>query len=271
VKRSLLYQVGGPDGVDFETLVVEVALAEELGIDTVWCFPSTGDDGTFGGSAPEIWLGGLATRTRSVRLGWGVADCLPPERPPIRIAEQAASLDLSCEGRLDVAMLPDGELDSVAGDWQEGYRMLVDMWDAPTFSWGSERSLVRPIDVVPKPAQKPHPPLWLAGWSAEHARAAGRGGLGYLDVSGANDDMLEIGRDAYAEGRAECEPEDLVCVGAFAAVGDLEPGESGAERLAAWESLSIDQAILRAGPLSGGHEDAVRRIRALTDAGDEVH
>ena len=149
--------------------------------------------------------------------------------------------------------------------------MLVDMWDGATFSWGSERFEVRPIDVVPKPEQRPHPPLWLAGWSSTHARAAGRGGLGYLDVSGAEDAMLEVARDAYAEGRAECAPEDLVSVSVFAAVADLEPDAAGGERLAAWEEMSIDHAVLRAGPLSGGHEEAMRRIRALTDAAPEVH
>ena len=101
-----------------------------------------------------------------------LSELLPPERPPMRVAEQGASLDLASEGRLEVALLPEGELSE---DWAEGYRMIVDMWDAPTFSWGSERFEVRPIDVVPKPHQKPHPALWLVGWSDDHARAAGRG------------------------------------------------------------------------------------------------
>lgn len=271
MKRSLLYQVGGPEGADFETLGREVALAEELGVDTVWCFPTTAEDGSFAGSAPVIWLAGLASRTERVRLGWGVAGQVPPARPPLRVAEQAATLDLASAGRLDVALLPEALLEEDGTDWQEGYRMLVDMWDAPSFSWGSPRFEVRPVDVVPKPLQRPHPPLWLAGWSVAHARAAGRGGLGYLDVSGAEDDRLEVHRDAYGEGRAEAEPEDLVCVHAFGALGDLEPGEAGAERLAAWEALSIDHAILRAGPLPGGHADAVERIRALTVGASDVH
>ena len=268
MKRSLLYQVGGSDGTDFEVLAEEVVLAEELGVDTVWCFPSSGDDGSFRGTAPEIWLAGLAERTSRVRLGWGLGGMLPPERPPMRVAEQGATLDLASGGRLEVALLPEGALE---GEWDEGYRMLVDMWDAPTFSWGSERFEVRPIDVVPKPQQKPHPPLWLVGWSDDHARAAGRGGLGYLDVSGANDEAVEIHRDAYAEGRAEANPEDLVSVHAFGVLGDFEPGDDAAERLGRWAELQVDHAILRAGPLEGGGEEARQRIRAFTDGAAGVH
>ena len=268
MKRSLLYQVGGPDGADFETLASEVALAEELGVDTVWCFPSSGDDGSFRASAPEIWLAGLAERTSRVRLGWGIGELLPPERPPMRVAEQAASLDLASEGRLEIALLPSGDLGK---GWQEGYRMLVDMWDEPTFSWGSDRFTVRPIDVVPKPHQKPHPAITLVGWSDDHARAAGRGGLGYLDVSGANDEAIEIHRDAYAEGRTEASPEDLVSVDAFAVMADFEPGDEASERIARWEDLRVDQAILRAGPLDGGTEEARRRIRAFAGGAADVH
>lgn len=268
MKRSLLYQVGGPDGPDFETLAAEVVLAEGLGVDTVWCFPSIGDDGSFRGSAPEIWLAALAERTRRVRLGWGIGELLPPERPPMRVAEQGASLDLASEGRLEVALLPEGELSE---DWAEGYRMIVDMWDAPTFSWGSERFEVRPIDVVPKPHQKPHPALWLVGWSDDHARAAGRGGMAYLDVSGVDDEAIEIHRDAYAEGRGEASPEDLVSVRNFAALGDFPPGDESNERLARWEALQVDHAILRAGPVNGGTEEVRKRIRAFTDGARDVH
>ncbi len=268
MKRSLLYQVGGSDGADFETLAAEVVLAEELGVDTVWCLPASGEDGSFRGTAPEIWIAGLAERTSRVRLGWGVAGLLPPDRPPMRVAEQGATLDLASEGRLEVALVAEGEL---SGAWEEGYRMLVDMWDEPTFSWGSERFEVRPIDVVPKPQQKPHPPLWLVGWCDDHARAAGRGGLGYLDVSGAPDEAVEIHRDAYAEGRAEVAPEDLVSGHAFGVLGDFESGEAARARLARWEELQIDHALLRAGPLEGGTDEARRRIRAFTDGAADLH
>ena len=92
MKRSLLYQMGSMETLDFETLVKEVQLAEKLGIDTVWCFPAAGGDGDFRDSAPSIWLSALASRTERIRLGWGLAGMTPPGNPPMRMAEQAASM-----------------------------------------------------------------------------------------------------------------------------------------------------------------------------------
>lgn len=267
MKRSVLRQLGGDDAVDFEALAEEAALAEELGLEAYWCFPALGEDGSFRGQAPAVWLAGLAPRTRRLRLGWGVGELLPPERPPLRVGEQAATLDVASEGRLDVALIPAAA--TLAEDWAEGLRMLVDMWDAPSFSWTSARFSVHPVDVVPKPVQKPHPPLRLAGWHVEHARAAGRGGLGYLDLSGAPDDALEVHRDAYAEARAEAEPLDLVSPHVFAVAADLAPDDAGRGRLRAWEELGVDEAIVRIGPLPGGHADARDRLRFLGDGAAE--
>jgi alkanesulfonate monooxygenase SsuD/methylene tetrahydromethanopterin reductase-like flavin-dependent oxidoreductase (luciferase family) len=189
----------------------------------------------------------------------------------MRVAEQVASIDQASGGRLEVGLLPTAELVG-EGDlgWQEGFRMLVEMWDEPTFSWTSPRFTVRPVDVVPKPAQHPHPAIWLVGWSVEHAIAAGLGGLGYLDVSGADVDMLEVHRDAYSESRAGIDPNDLVSTHTFGVAGDLEDGEEGADQLAAWEALGVDHAIARAGPLDGGHDESISLIRNLTSAATDV-
>ncbi len=273
MRRSILFQVGGDDAPGLEALVEQVRLAEQLGLDAVWCFPVAGETGRLDGSAPEIWLAVLAEHTQRIGLGWGRAGLLPAQRPPLRVAEQAASLDVASDGRLELALLPDAayltDSASPSGDetdWQEGYRMLVGMWEAGPFAWRSARFGLGPIDVVPKPVQRPHPPLWLAGWSDEHARAAGRGGLGYLDVSGAADDGLEVALDAYRGGRGEAEPEDLVSVEAFAVVADLVPGEAAQERLAAWEALGVDQAIARVGPAEGRRDATPATIRFLAGA-----
>jgi alkanesulfonate monooxygenase SsuD/methylene tetrahydromethanopterin reductase-like flavin-dependent oxidoreductase (luciferase family) len=263
VKRSLFYQIGGEAGVDFERLSGEVLLAEALGFESVWLFPALSQERGFGGQAPEIWLGGLAARTERIRLGWGVAGQTPPLRPPIRVAEQGASLDLASAGRLEVALLPEGAPAWEETDWQEGYRMWVDMWDGPTFSWTSPRFEVRPIDVLPKPVQKPHPPLWLAGWDLDHARAAGAGGLGFLDLSGGALDRLEVHRDAYAEARSACDPNELVSGSAFAVAGEFEPDPDGQAQLAALEDLGVDQVVVRASMSEWGPEKSLERIRSF--------
>jgi len=199
----------------------------------------------------------------------------PPERAPIGLAEQAACLDLACEGRLDLAFLPTGELADVAprvaSGWDEGIRMLVEMWDAPSFSWRSPRFDLKPIDVLPKPVQKPHPPLWLVGWQADHAARAGAHGLGFLDVSGGSDETLELHRSRYREARSGADVHDLVCESAFAAALELPAEGLGSpdslvRRLAGWENIGIDQAVARIDWPDRGHEQSMSSIRLLADA-----
>jgi alkanesulfonate monooxygenase SsuD/methylene tetrahydromethanopterin reductase-like flavin-dependent oxidoreductase (luciferase family) len=264
VKRSLLYQVGSSEQLPFEAVFEQAELAESSGLEAIWCFPSAGAAGDFRESAPAIWLAALARRTERIRLGWGLAAMTPPVDPPIRIAEQAASLDLASRGRLELGLVPDGELRmDDSAPWDEGVRMLVDMWDAPAFSWTSPRFDVKPVDVLPKPVQRPHPPLWLAGWSPEHAVRAGEAGFAFLDLSGATDEFLAQHFEAYTEARSGADPNDLVSVALFAVAADLDPGDQATKRLARWEKLGIDQAVLRAGPIEGGHAQALERIRFL--------
>jgi alkanesulfonate monooxygenase SsuD/methylene tetrahydromethanopterin reductase-like flavin-dependent oxidoreductase (luciferase family) len=275
LQRSLLYQLGHREAAHLDQLVDEVLLAEQLAFESVWCLPALGEAGDFGLGAPEIWLAALAGCTKRIRLGWGLARVAPPRRAPIRSAEQGASLDLASKGRLDLALLPDlpdTEVeDDAAEPWDEGLRMLVEMWDRPTFSWTSKRFEIPPIDVLPKPVQSPHPPIWLVGWSLEHARQAGSAGLGLLDVSGGSDERLEMHRDAYVMSRSEADPNHLVCVSAFAAALDLETASEAAGRLASWEALGFDQAILRLAPLEDGFDATRAKIRLFASDSLNVH
>ncbi|MHA7840227.1 MAG: LLM class flavin-dependent oxidoreductase, partial [bacterium] len=247
-------------------------LAADLGLHAVRCLPSLDDAGRFEPSAPELWLAALASGTERIRLVWGLAGLLPPERPPIHVAEQGASIDLASQGRLELALLPESAPLVEAGSaeaaaWDEGVRMLVAMWDVPAFSWRSARFAVEPVDIVPKPVQRPHPPLWLAGWRADQAARAGRGGLGFLDVSGAPDEALAMHRAAYLEARAESDSRHLVCESAFAAALDVSDAGREMRRLAEWESMGIDQAVVRIGTFEGGHREALRQIRGLARDG----
>ncbi len=272
MQRSLLYQFGHREAGHLDQVVEEVLLAEQLGFESVWCLPAVGEAGDFGLGAPEIWLAALAGCTKRIRLGWGLASMAPPRLAPIRSAEQGASLDLASKGRLDLALLPDATVEVDAAEpWDEGLRMLVEMWDRPTFSWTSTRFEVPPVDVLPKPVQNPHPPIWLVGWSLEHAQRAGSAGLGLLDVSGGSDERLETHRDAYVVSRSEADPNDLVCVSAFAAALDLEAVPEAAGRLAGWEALGFDQAILRLAPLEDGFDATRAKIRLFGSDSLSLH
>ncbi len=272
MRRAILYQLEAEGSGSLEGLVEEVRLAEQLGIDGAWCLPGAGESGDWRLGAPVVWLAALADRTHRIRLGWGLAGLLPPTRPPIRIAEQAASLDLASAGRLDVAFLPGvGHALQHEPDWDEGVRMLVDMWAAPRFSWTSERFEVPPVDVVPKPRQQPHPRLWMIGWSAEHARLAGGLGLALLDVSGGQDEQLEGQRAAYLAAWEESEAIDRVGEAFFAAALDGEGDGEALARLRVWEDLGFDQAVLRLALAEGDGERRRDLIRSLESGSVALH
>ncbi len=297
MERGLFYQIGPLTPSRFEELAREVSLAEALGLERVWCLPMTDEAGGWQGGAPEIGLAGLASVTKSIRLGWGMPGIWPPRVAPVRQAEQAAILDGASGGRLDLAVLSalgvaelgddlDADAstdamsdalaeaagdaaDEIAGCADEGIRMCVDMWAPATFSWTSARFSVPPIDVVPKPVQRPHPPLWLVGWSAAHAGEAGRAGMGFLDVSGGGHEVWNAHRECSVTARRGARAEDLVCTSAFAVAVEL-PDERvadgrGARAARDWlddlEAIGIDQVVFRAGPDGGGHEETCRRIR----------
>lgn len=305
MERALFYALGAASPARFAELERETRLAEELGLAAIWCLPETGPSGEALGGAPAVWLAALAGSTRRIRLGWGVSGLWPAKVAPVREAEQAATLDVASQGRLDLALIPDGgggteaatetdvdadadahagaDSEAGAGDERvavdEGARMLVGMWTAETFAWDSARFAVPPIAVVPRPRQRPHPPLWLAGWRADHAMEAGRAGLGFLDLSGGEGAVWQAHRACHGEARALADVEHLANVGVFAVAVDLpEASEVAAEArtgragpgarawLADFEAAGFDAVVLRAGPLDGGHDEACRRIEWLAGA-----
>jgi alkanesulfonate monooxygenase SsuD/methylene tetrahydromethanopterin reductase-like flavin-dependent oxidoreductase (luciferase family) len=260
-----------------------VQLAEALGLDGVFCLPELDGGGCYAEAAPEVWLSALAARTRRLRLGWGLASLLPPREPPLRTAEQAAALDLASHGRLEVVLLPDradfAEADGQAA-WDEGLEMLAAMWRPEAFCWQSPRFSIEPVEVVPKPLQRPHPPLWLAGWQARHAVLAGEARLGFLDVSGAGDEGLEVHRTAFLESAtraAERTPRARAAEGAsdalpeFAVATELDPGAESAARLEGWQALGFDHALVRIAGSPDAADAAAERIRFLAETDARVH
>lgn len=281
MERGLFYALGAASPMRFAELERETRLAESLGLASIWALPETGLEGEAGGGAPAVWLAGLAGATERIRLGWGVPGLWPARVAPVREAEQAATLDVASGGRLELALLPDlaASRDDAITSIAEGARMLVGMWAAETFAWESPRFAVPEIDVVPKPVQRPHPPLWLAGWNGEQATAAGHAGLGFLDLSGGGPAVWQGHRACYFEGRAEAEAGLLANVGVFAVAVDLpddseiateaRTGRAGAGIrgwLEGFEAAGFDAVVLRAGPLEGGHDETCRRIEWLAGA-----
>lgn len=135
-----------------------------------------------------VLLAALAAGTRTIRLGTSIL--LSPLYNPIAVAEAAAMVDVISNGRLILGLglgyqprdfehfgVPFGQRLS---RFEEGIAVIRAAWGPERFSFAGKRYQLSDVSVYPKPVQAPSPPLWLAAWSAEGARRAGRLGDAYV-------------------------------------------------------------------------------------------
>ncbi|MEY2568751.1 MAG: hypothetical protein QOE35_3280 [Actinomycetota bacterium] len=197
MKFGLLYEMEMPAEMGaseydiFWQAIEQTKLAEQVGFDYVWAVEHHFLEGFSHSSAPEIFLATVAQHTSTIRIGHGVCLMPIPFNHPARIAERTATLDIYTNGRLDVGtgrsitMEELGGFDISPDDskpmWDEAVRMLPKMWTEHEFP-GFEGKYVKmpPRVVVPKPLQKPHPPMWMACTSPPSFVTAGEYGLGVL-------------------------------------------------------------------------------------------
>ena len=194
---------------DFNTIGLAQKV-EELGFESLWApehgivpidfkvAPATGQQGGIpkfyseGGINqiidPLLFLAGAATVTKKVKLGTGI--CLVPERNPIRLAKEVASLDRISNGRF---------LFGVGAGWLKGESEILGV-DFP-FRWKQTREYIDamkelcttdisefhgkyidfpPLICDPKPVQKPHPPIFVGGELGAAARRIANYGDGWL-------------------------------------------------------------------------------------------
>ena len=131
----------------------------------------------------------LAMRTTTLRLGSAVI--VLPWHNPVLLAEQAATVDLLSEGRLDLGVgkgYRSGEfagfhipMDEATERFDEAIEVIRKAWTSPgRFSHQGARWRYDDIVVEPQPLQTPHPPLWLAAGSPDSIRRAAREGYNLL-------------------------------------------------------------------------------------------
>jgi len=196
--------------------VEQVEVADEVGFDQVWEVEHHFLEEYSHSPAPEVFLSYCAARTSRIRLGHGIALMLPPVNHPARVAERAATLDILSDGRLEMGTGRSAtwtelggfrcEPDHTKEMWDECTRAIVKMWGTENFSWSGKHFAMPPRNIIPKPLQKPHPPLWVAVQSPETAVQAGERGMGMLGVTlGAPLDYQQMVKD-YRRAIRTCEP-----------------------------------------------------------------
>jgi len=172
----------------------QVELADRVGFDYVWEVEHHFLEEYSHSSAPEVFLAAAAMRTERIRLGHGIVQIPPPVNHPARVAERVATLDLVSDGRLDFGTgesSSGAELGGFLVDrtlkremWEDAMDAIVRMFvEEPFAGWDSRFFQMPPRNVVPKPLQRPHPPLWVACSRRETIHFAARNGIGALSFS----------------------------------------------------------------------------------------
>jgi alkanesulfonate monooxygenase SsuD/methylene tetrahydromethanopterin reductase-like flavin-dependent oxidoreductase (luciferase family) len=198
VKFGIFYEHQLPrpweDGAEYRLIqdaLDQIELADSLGIDYVWEVEHHFLEEYSHSSAPEVFLAAASQRTKRIRLGHGIVQTPPPFNHPARVAERVAMLDLVSGGRADFGSGESSSESELGGFmiepeqkramWEEGLRVAVRcMSETPFTGHSGDFVTMPPRNVIPKPMQKPHPPLWVACSRRETIHLAAQHGIGAL-------------------------------------------------------------------------------------------
>ena len=175
---------GQTQGECFREYFDLVDLAEQTGLDTVWLGESHFNQNRIV-SAPIVVAGSIATRTEKLRVGMAVQ--VLPLINPLRIAEEAATVDQISEGRFEFGVGRSGNLrayetmgipyEESRDRFQEALDIILEAWKGETFSYHGEFNQVENASVSPRPFQQPHPVVRLASTSEDSFSRVGRLGF----------------------------------------------------------------------------------------------
>jgi len=196
----------------------QVKIAEEAGFHTVWSVEHHFLDQFSVASAPEVWLSAVAQHTSKIRIGHGVRLLPFNYNNPIRAAEMAAVLDIMSKGRLEFGTGRSASAIELQGfgidpadtrdQWDEALQMIPKIWTQEEFSWDSPTFQMPPRNVLPKPYQQPHPPLWMSGTQPDSAVMAGERGLGFMHYSMSDPVGMDKKVQSYRDAIKRAKPSD---------------------------------------------------------------
>jgi alkanesulfonate monooxygenase SsuD/methylene tetrahydromethanopterin reductase-like flavin-dependent oxidoreductase (luciferase family) len=189
----------------YQNALEQIEIADRLGYDHAWQVEHHFLEEYSHSPVPESFLAAASQRTRQIRLGHGIMQLTTNH--PARVAEKIATLDLLSNGRCEFGMgesasitelEPFGvEMENKREIFEEAVRAIMPMFkDGPSEHQGKYFNM--PLrQVVPKPLQKPHPPLWVACSQLETLAKCGEWGMGALGFQFVSADAAHAWVHAY--------------------------------------------------------------------------
>ena len=174
--------------------IEQIVLADKLGFDYAWQVEHHFLDEYSHSSAPEVFLAMAAGLTENIRLGHGIRQVIPNYNHPARTAEGLATLDLLSDGRVEFG-IGEGATRLELGAFGisaktkramalEAAEQICNMMVLTPYPGFEGEGFSFPCrNVLPKPLQNPHPPLWMACTNRDTIKIAAKNGIGALAFS----------------------------------------------------------------------------------------
>jgi probable F420-dependent oxidoreductase len=189
-----LYGLHKGDNVEPEALARRARAAEDAGFESIW----VGDHVALPADAPDapreprleavVALGHLAAVTTRVRLAFGII--VLPQRQPVLLAKQIASVDVLSGGRLTIGFgvgyveaefrALGFELAGRGARADEYLEAMLALWDEPVPAFAGQHVALDGVLMRPLPVQRPHPPIVIGGHSQAALKRAARAGGGWF-------------------------------------------------------------------------------------------
>jgi alkanesulfonate monooxygenase SsuD/methylene tetrahydromethanopterin reductase-like flavin-dependent oxidoreductase (luciferase family) len=168
-------------------------------------------------SSSEVMMGYLAHATERIHLGSGIFNLSPRVNHPVRNAERVTMLDHLTEGRFEfgtgrgagsheIATFNIHDSSSTRAEWDEVIRQLPRMWETESYTFQGEHfQMDKPHNILPKPYQGMHPPIWVACGNPATFEKAGKLGIGALGFNFTPIHEMRPMIESYKKGIATCE------------------------------------------------------------------
>jgi len=175
---------GRTESEAFDEALEQVDAAERLGLDVMWLAELHFEPRRSVLSAPLSIASAIAARTHRIKIG--IAVQVLPLCHPLRLAEEAATVDQLSHGRLIFGVGRSGVAQTYEAygvsyaESRDRFREILDIieqaWTKPSFSYDGKYHRFKDVAVVPKPYQKPVPPIRIAASTPDTFPAIGRRG-----------------------------------------------------------------------------------------------
>ena len=249
-----------------------VQVAEDAGLDTLWLGESHFRPQRAVLASPLVGASAVAARTKRIRVGLAVQ--VLPLANPLRVAEEAAIVDHISEGRLLFGVGRSSFLESYQGynvDYAESRAMFSESleiirqaWAEEPFSHAGKYYQFRDVNIVPKPYQKPHPPIRVAVESRDTFALVGQLGLPIfirhqMDIPELQELLQQYREARHAAGFSG--PNDVILQIAAYVAETADKARSEPEA-----STMRQRRLVRETLHKTGDQEAFERLRRLSEA-----